>query len=144
MAASVGSVTHNEKFTFPSPSVSNRAQASSVLLPLTLISSQFQLTTKESGRPALSMHILVRSFCPGSSLAPAVSLTQTSAACTAENAKTATPTARRDATTITSINRERDFPESPADRLERSSNDENIDKILSQLKYAYRMDCKKK
>ena len=130
MGSSVGSVTHNEKFTFPSPSVSNRAQASSVLLPVTLISSQFQVTTKESGRPALSMHNCVRSFCPGSSLAPAVSLTQTSAACTAENANSATPTARSDATTITSINLERDLLESPADRLERSSNDENIEKLL--------------
>jgi hypothetical protein len=144
MGSSVGSVTHNEKFTFPSPSVSNRAQASSVLLPLTLISSQFQEIVREVGRPALSMHNCVKSFWPGSSFAPAVSLVQTNAACTAENAKTATPTARSDATTITSINRERDLRESPADRLERSSNDENIDKILSQLKYAHRMDCKTK
>ena len=144
MAASVGSVTHNEKFTFPSPSVSNKAQASSVFAPLTLVSSQFHETVREVGRPALSMHNCVRSFWPGSSFAPAVSLVQTNAACTAENAKTATPTARRDATTITSINLERDLPDSPADRLERSSNDENIDKILSQLRYVHRMDCKKK
>lgn len=54
IGASVGSVTHKEKFTFPSPSVSNRAQASSVLLPLTLISSQFHVTWREFGRPALS------------------------------------------------------------------------------------------
>src|SRR5215216_5142474 len=51
MGASVGSVTHSEKFTLPSPSVSNRAQASRVLLPVTLISSQFHKTVREVGRP---------------------------------------------------------------------------------------------
>src|SRR6266545_6737234 len=80
MPASVGSVTHNEKFTLPSPSVSYRLHASSVLLPLTLISSQFQVTLSEVGRPASSTHNWVRSFWPGSSLAPAVSFTHCSAA----------------------------------------------------------------
>ena len=81
MAASVGSVTHKAKFTLPSLSVSYRLQASRVLLPLTLISSQFHVTWREVGRPALSTHNCVRSFCPGSSFGPAVSLTQVSTRC---------------------------------------------------------------
>lgn len=76
MASSVGSVTHSEKFTLPSPSVSYRLQASSVLLPLTLISSQFQVTWSEVGKLASSTQSWVRSFCPGSSFGPAVSTTQ--------------------------------------------------------------------
>ena len=107
MGASVGSVTHNEKFTFPSASVSNRAQASSVLLPVTVVSSQFHKTVREVGRPELSTQSRVRSFCPGSSLAPAVSLVQMRAASTEEDANTATPRARSDATTIASMNRKR-------------------------------------
>jgi hypothetical protein len=92
----------------------------------------------EVGRPARSTHSCVRSFWPGSSFAPAVSLVQTNAACTAENANTATPTARSDATTITSINR--DLAASP-DLFERSRKDESIEGLLSQLKNAYRTDC---
>jgi hypothetical protein len=80
MGPSVGSVTHNEKFTLPSPLVSYRLHASSVLLPETLISSQFHDTLRDAGRPASSTHSRVRSFWPGSSLGPAVSLTHVSAA----------------------------------------------------------------
>jgi hypothetical protein len=105
MGSSVGSVTHNEKFTFPSPSVSNRLQASSVLSPLTLIWSQFQDTLSEVGRPAVSTQSIVRSFCPGSSLAPAVSLTHARTASTGENAMTATPRARSDATNAIRMSR---------------------------------------
>ena len=107
MGASVGSVTHSEKLTMPSPSVSNRAQASSVLFPLTLISSQFHVTDKELGRPELSTHSCVRSFCPGSSLAPAVSLVHVSTANTEDAANTATPMARNDAISRTRNIRER-------------------------------------
>ena len=123
MGASVGSVTQSEKFTLPSPSVSNRAQASSVLLPLTVISSQFQVIWRVVGKPALSTQSCVRSFCPGSSFAPAVSLVQTSAANTVEDAKTATPIARSDATTIASMNRERDLVIPPDGLLGRLKND---------------------
>ena len=123
MDASVGSVTHNEKLTFPSPSVSNKAQASRVLFPLTVTSSQFHSTVRDVGRPALSTHNRVRSFCPGSSLAPAVSLVHTSAASTDEDAKTATAPARSDAITIASIKRERDLVIPPDGLLGRSKND---------------------
>lgn len=76
MAASVGSVTHSAKFTFPSLSVSYRLQASKVLFPVTVISSQFHVTWSEVGKLASSTQSFVRSFCPGSSFAPAVSMTQ--------------------------------------------------------------------
>lgn len=109
IASSVGSVTHNAKFTLPSPSVSYRLQASSVLLPLTLISSQFQVTVRIPDTE-LSTQSCVRSFCPGSSLAPAVSSTQFSAAFTPEDTNTATPSARKNAI-AKSVKREVDlFP----------------------------------
>jgi hypothetical protein len=126
MGSSVGSVTHNEKFTFPSPSVSNSAQASSVLWPLTVISSQFQITVRDVGRPALSTQSRVRSFCPGSSLAPAVSLTHWRTASAGENEMMATPSAKSDASNRTRRNRERDLVNTPNDLLTRSRNDENI------------------
>jgi hypothetical protein len=125
MESSVGSVTHREKFTFPSPSVSNRAQASRVLFPLTLISSQFHVTWREVGRPELSIQSCVRSFCPGSSLAPAVSFVQLRTASTEEDANTASPMARNDATSRTRKIRGRDLM--GADLfLERSRDDESM------------------
>ena len=124
MGASVGSVTHSAKFTLPSLSVSYRLQASRVLLPLTLISSQFQVTWSETGRFASSTQSCVRSFCPGSSFAPAVLLEHVRAACTAEDENTAIPSARSNATTITSMNREDDLANA---LLERSKNDGNIE-----------------
>src|SRR5215208_2596813 len=134
MDASVGSVTHSAKFTLPSLSVSYRLQASRVLLPLTLTSSQFQVTWRVSGRPASSTQSWVRSFCPGSSLAPAVSLTQLSAARTDEDAKKATPSARNDATPIASKNREGDLVNVLNDLLVRLRNDVNIEGLLTALK----------
>ena len=109
MGASVGSVTHNEKLTFPSPSVSNKAQASRVLFPLTLISSQFHSTVRDVGSPELSTHSRVKSFCPGSSLAPAVSFVHVRTARAEEDTNTATPMARMDATTTNSKKRDGDF-----------------------------------
>ena len=123
MGASVGSVTHSAKFTLPSLSVSYRLQASRVLLPLTLISSQFHVTWREVGKPALSTQSCVRSFWPGSSFAPAVSLVQVSAACTAEEANTATPRARSNAATITSVNRAEDLVSAPEEPFKRSKSD---------------------
>ena len=105
----MGSVTHSAKFTLPSPFVSNRLQASRVLLPLTLISSQFHVTWRVNGRPELSMQSWVRSFCPGSSLAPAVSLTQLSAARTDVEAITATPNASTDAIIMSIMVRKDNF-----------------------------------
>ena len=111
MGASVGSVTQRAKFTLPSPSVSNKLQASRVLLPVTLISSQFHETRRVAGSPASSTQSCVRSFWPGSSFAPAVSGEQvnTRTARAFENTSTATPTARRHAIAIGSIKRERDL-----------------------------------
>lgn len=129
IGASVGSVTHNEKFTFPSPSVSNRAQASSVLFPLTVVSSQFHSTVREVGSPAVSTHRRVRSFCPGSSLAPAVSFVQLSTARAEENVVKAIPSARMDPSMKSSMNREDDLFISD-DLLERLLNDENINNSL--------------
>jgi hypothetical protein len=134
MGASVGSVTHSAKFTLPSLSVSYRLQASRVLLPLTLISSQFHVTWRETGRLASSTQSCVRSFWPGSSFAPAVSLTHVRAACTDEDAYTAIPNARSNATTSTSMRREGDL-------LKRSKNDRNTGCLLSLEKKVYRMAC---
>lgn len=126
MPASVGSVTHNEKFTLPSPSVSYRLQASRVLLPLTLISSQFHVTWRVVGRPFESTQSCVRSFWPGSSFAPAVSLTQVSAAYAGEDTNTATPSATHDANSISGRNREGDLVNALNNLLERSRNDRYI------------------
>ena len=108
MGSSVGSVTHNEKFTFPSPSVSKRAQASSELLPETLVSSQFHVTVSDVGSPEVSTQRFVRSFCPGSSFDPAVSLVQVSTVSAEENEISATARANTDASNRTRKIRERD------------------------------------
>src|SRR5881409_3285156 len=70
-AGSPFTVTQSAKLAFPSMSVSKRAQASPLLLPPKATSSQFQLTTKSKGAAvAVSMQNSVRSFWPGSSIAP--------------------------------------------------------------------------
>src|SRR5215216_4693724 len=130
MASSVGSVTHSEKFTFPSPSVSYRLQASRVLLPVTLISSQFQVTWRKPATE-VSTQSCVRSFWPGSSFAPAVSLIQLSTARTDEELNTATPSARNVASATTSMSCAGDFVNARNRFLERLKKDENIDGLLS-------------
>ena len=85
-------LTHSEKFTLPSLSVSYKLQPSSVFAPLTLISSKLKDTFSDVGRPVSSTHNRVRSFWPGSSFAPAVSLTQVRpAACATESAENGIP-----------------------------------------------------
>ena len=64
-------VTQSAKLALPSMSVSKRAQASPLLFPAKVALSQFQLTTKSKGAEATgSKQNLVRSFWPGSSIAP--------------------------------------------------------------------------
>src|SRR5439155_23107791 len=70
-AGSPFTVTQSAKLAFPSMSVSKRAQASPLLLPPKATSSQFQLTTKSKGAAVMeSMQNSIRSFWPGSSIAP--------------------------------------------------------------------------
>ena len=141
MGASVGSVTHKEKFTFPSLSVSNRAQASSVLLPETLISSQFHVTLRKVGKPALSIQSCVRSFCPGSSFAPAVSLTQLRTASADENEMNATPRAKRDDSSTTKRKRGLDLVRSPNRFRKGLGDDVNIKHLVSSAIKAHEMAC---
>ena len=126
----MGSVTQRAKFTLPSLSVSYKLQASRVLAPDTLISSQFQVTCRVRGKPARSTQNWVRSFCPGSSLAPAVSGVHVRAACTEEDENTAIPKANSAAMTITTVNRDSDFVNPLNKPAVNSKNDENIKTLL--------------
>src|SRR5215208_5075580 len=127
---SVGSVTHRAKFTLPSLSLSYKLQASRVLAPVTLISSQFHVTCRVRGKPAMSTQSWVRSFCPGSSFAPAVSGVHVSAARTDEDESAAAPSATSAAIAITSVTRNRDFVNVLNKLLVNSKNDENMEYLL--------------
>src|SRR4051812_39165850 len=73
-------VTHSAKLTFVSLSVSNRVHASPVFEPPKPVVSQLHFTSMLVGAPEGSTDCWVRSFWPGSSLAPCSSTVVVNAA----------------------------------------------------------------